>query len=140
MGVEPFLVASSLVGVLAQRLVRRLCPDCKKPHQPSDEEIAELGLTRAQFAQFQGTRPTIYQPVGCPACNQNGYRGRTGIYEFLWIEDDIRQLVLKNVDSATIKKRGVEKGMRTLLLDGARRIGMGDTSMAEVLSVTQEDI
>ena len=88
---------------------------------------------------MNGGKP-IFRAVGCPACNKNGYRGRTGIYELLLVDDDIRQLVLKNIDSNTIKKRATEKGMTTLLDDGARKIAVGETTIAEVLSVTQEDI
>jgi general secretion pathway protein E len=82
----------------------------------------------------------IYKANGCPTCGQNGYRGRTGIYEFLLVDDEIRQLVLKNVDSGTIKKAAVSKGMDALLEDGAKKVLSGQTSIAEILSVTQEDI
>jgi general secretion pathway protein E len=138
MGVEPFLVASSLTGVLAQRLVRRVCPECRVKYTPTDEELSKLGLDRARFKSFGGT--DVYRAEGCNACGKNGYRGRTGIYELLLVDDDIRQLVLKNVDSSTIKKKAVEKGMLTLLDDGALKIAAGHTTIAEVLSVTQEDI
>jgi general secretion pathway protein E len=139
MGVEPFLVASSLTGILAQRLVRRVCPDCREQYVPTDEELREVGMTRETLkARFNTTK--VYKAVGCAACNRNGYRGRTGIYEFLLVDDDVRQLVLKNVDSSTIKKKALEKGMRTLLDDGARKIAAGETTIAEVLTVTQEDI
>jgi len=141
MGVEPFLVASSLVGILAQRLVRRVCRDCRELYSPTDEELAEIGLHggRAELKERHGA-DKVYRATGCPACNRSGYQGRTGIYEFLGMDDDIRQLVLKNVDSNTIKKQGVAKGMRTLLDDGARKIAAGETTIAEVLSVTQEDL
>jgi len=139
MGVEPFLVASSLTAILAQRLVRRVCQDCRVPYEPTDEELKELSHTRASFKERYGTTQ-IYKSSGCPACNRNGYRGRTGIYEFLLVDDDVRQLVLKNVDSGTIKKKAMTKGMETLLDDGARKIALGETTIAEVLSITQEDI
>ncbi len=139
MGIEPFLVASSLTAILAQRLVRRVCPDCKVPYEPTDVELKEIGLTKqALFDKYKVSQ--IYKASGCNACNRNGYRGRTGIYEFLLVDDDVRQLVLKNMDSSTIKKLGIQKGMVTLLDDGARKIAMGETTIAEVLSVTQEDI
>ncbi|MBZ4396981.1 type II secretion system ATPase GspE [Myxococcus sp. MISCRS1] len=139
MGVEPFLVASSLTGILAQRLVRRVCPDCRAPYQPTDAELKEIGHSRASFKERYGTE-RIYKAVGCPTCNRNGYRGRTGIYEFLPVDDDVRQLVLKNVDASTIKKSATSKGMITLLEDGARKIALGETTIAEVLSITQEDM
>ncbi len=138
MGVEPFLVASSLTAILAQRLVRRVCPDCRQAYVPTEEELREIGTNSAAMARA-GIQQ-VYRATGCAACGKNGYRGRTGIYEFLLVDDDIRQLVLKNVDSSTIKKKAVEKGMYTLLDDGARKVFAGETTIAEVLSVTQEDI
>jgi general secretion pathway protein E len=82
----------------------------------------------------------IYKPAGCNNCNHNGYRGRTGIYELLLVDDDIRQLILKNVDSNTIKKKAIQHGMLTLLEHGASKIARGITTAAEVLSVTAEDL
>jgi general secretion pathway protein E len=139
MGVEPFLVASSLTAILAQRLVRRVCPDCRVQYTPTEEEIKELGMTKAQFIERHGVEK-IYKATGCPSCNQNGYRGRTGIYELLLVDDAVRQLALKNVDASTIKKAAMANGMRTLLDDGARKIALGETTIAEVLSITQEDL
>jgi general secretion pathway protein E len=140
MGVENFLVASSLIAILAQRLVRQVCPDCRVAYQPSDEELQEIGISggRAELKERYGA-DHIYKAAGCPACNRSGYRGRTGIYEYMPVDDDIRQLVLKNVDSNTIKKTAVAKGMATLLADGAQKVARGETTIAEVLSVTQED-
>jgi general secretion pathway protein E len=139
MGVEPFLVASSLTAVLAQRLVRRVCPDCRVQYSPTDEELKELTLNRALLKERYGVE-RIYKATGCPSCNQNGYRGRTGIYELLLVDDSVRQLALKNVDSSTIKKAAMSHGMLTLLDDGARKIALGETTIAEVLSITQEDL
>jgi general secretion pathway protein E len=139
MGVEPFLVASSLTAILAQRLVRRVCPDCRVQYTPTDEELKEIGLSKATLKERYGIEK-IYKATGCPSCSQNGYRGRTGIYELLLVDDTVRQLALKNVDSSTIKKAGVANGMRTLLDDGARKIALGETTIAEVLSITQEDL
>jgi general secretion pathway protein E len=138
MGVEPFLVASSLFGVLAQRLVRVLCKDCRMPYFPSPEELKEIGLAATQVREASGGM--LYKPAGCDQCNGTGYRGRSGIYEMMLIDDEIRQLILKNVDSGTIKRQAVAaKGMRTLMDDGALKVLKGVTSIAEVLSVTQED-
>jgi general secretion pathway protein E len=139
MGVEPFLVASSLTAILAQRLVRRVCPDCRVQYTPTEEEVKELGMSRATFKERYGVEK-IYKAVGCPSCNQNGYRGRTGIYELLLVDDTVRQLALKNVDASTIKKAAIANGMLTLLDDGARKIALGETTIAEVLSITQEDL
>jgi general secretion pathway protein E len=140
MGVEPFLVASSLTAVLAQRLVRRVCPDCKVLYTPTDDELMEVGVPSRKdlFERYKVAQ--IYKAAGCPACNRSGYRGRTGLYELLMVDDEIRQMVLKNVDSNSIKKTAVAKGLRTLLDDGARKIAQGETTIAEVLSVTQEDL
>jgi len=138
MGVEPFLVSSSLMAVMAQRLVRRVCQECREPHEPTDEEIAKLGMSRDRFRALGGG--VTYRAKGCPACGRAGYRGRTGIYELLVIDDDVRQLILKNVDSGTIKRKAIEKGMLTLLDDGALKVAQGQTTIAEVLSVTQEDL
>ena len=139
MGVEPFLVASSLMGILAQRLVRVLCKDCRMPYFPTPEELKEIGLTPDQVRATSGGM--LYKPAGCDQCNSTGYRGRSGIYEMMLIDDEIRQLILKNVDSGTIKKAAVSgKGMRTLMDDGALKVLKGLTSIAEVLSVTQEDM
>ena len=139
MGIEPFLVASSLTAVLAQRLVRRLCMECRQPYRPTDEEISKLGMSRDRFLAMGGSE-IVYRAVGCAACNKNGYRGRMGVYELLPVDEDVRQLVLKNVDSGTIKKKGIEKGMLTLLDDAALKVAQGQTTIAEVLSVTQEDM
>ena len=138
MGIEPFLVASSLMAVLAQRLVRRVCMECRERYLPTDEEISKLGMSRDRFQALGGDG--VYRAKGCPACSRSGYRGRTGIYELLVLDDDLRQLVLKNVDSGTIKKKALEKGMLALLDDGALKVAQGQTTIAEVLSVTQEDL
>ena len=139
MGVEPFLVASSLMGVLAQRLIRVLCKECRVPYFPTAEELKEISLTAEQVREVSGGM--LYKPAGCDACNSTGYRGRSGIYEMMLIDDEIRQLILKNVDSGTIKKSAVSsKGMLTLMDDGALKVLKGVTSIAEVLSVTQEDL
>ncbi len=135
MGVEPFLVASSIVGILAQRLIRTLCSHCKEPYLASDEELRELGLSR----DMVGPKATFWRGKGCPQCRGLGYSGRSGIYELMMPSDEIRELILKNVDSNTIKKRAMTQGMRTLREDGARKVLVGITSSAEVLRVTAED-
>ncbi|MGA8891016.1 MAG: type II secretion system ATPase GspE [Anaeromyxobacteraceae bacterium] len=139
MGVQPFLVASSLVGVLAQRLVRVLCPACKEAYEPTAEELSQASITPAILARAGNPRH-LYRAVGCPLCQRTGYAGRTGIYELMLVDDDVRQLILKNVDSGTIKGRAVARGMMTLLEHGAYKVAQGETTAAEVLSVTAEDI
>ncbi len=135
MGVEPFLVASSVVGILAQRLVRTLCPGCKEPYLATQEEIENIGLS----SDMIGEHVEFWRGRGCPACFNTGYKGRTGIYELMLPTDEIRQLILQNVDSGTIKKRAMAQGMRTLREDGARKVLAGITSSAEILRVTSED-
>jgi len=133
MGVEPFLVGSSLVAVLAQRLVRVLCPHCKEGYAPTDVELQEIGI------RPPGRPITLYRAKSCAACSQTGYRGRMGIFELMTIDDEIRQLVSQNVDSKTIKKAATSKGMGTLRADGARKVLSGLTSIAEVVRATEEE-
>ncbi len=132
MGVEPFLVGSSLVAVMAQRLVRVLCTTCKESHLATPAELAEIGVRTQQRVQ-------IYRPTGCPDCNQTGYRGRCGIFELMLVDDDIRALITQNTDSKTIKKKAMSKGMNTLRGDGARKVLQGITSIAEVIRATEEE-
>jgi len=138
MGVEAYLVGSSLIGVLAQRLVRVLCKECREAYLPTPEELKEIGLSTEK--QKPREPRMIYRPKGCDACNGTGYRGRTGIYEIMMVDDAIRELAVKKVDSGSIKRAAVQKGMRTLMEDGGRKVLRGITSVAEVLSVTQEDL
>jgi general secretion pathway protein E len=139
MGVQPFLVASSLVGVLAQRLVRVLCPECKEAYVPTAEEREQAGLTE-KILKMAGNPRHLYRATGCAACQHTGYQGRTGIYELMLVDDDVRPLILKQVDATTIKRAAVERGMVTLLEHGAYKVAKGITTAAEVLSVTAEDI
>jgi general secretion pathway protein E len=138
MGVEPFLVASSLMGCLAQRLVRVVCKECREAYLPTAEELAEIGL--GPQALREAGVDHLYREIGCSSCNDTGYRGRTGIYEMMMVTDDIRQQILRKVDSGTIKKTAVGQGMRTLIQDGAIKVMRGITTSSELLSVTQEDI
>ncbi len=138
MGVEPFLVSSSVNGMMAQRLVRRLCPSCKTPVVPTEAELIQLGYSRERF--MKESPGHVYQSVGCQECLDSGFSGRTGIYELLIVNDDIRQLIMQNVDSATLKKEAMKHGMRTLRDDGARKVMLGETTIAEVLRVTQDDL
>lgn len=135
MGIEPFLVSSSIVAIMAQRLVRILCPFCKKGYTPSKVELKDSGIDTQDLYGH-----TIFMPAGCEKCMYTGYRGRTGIYELLLVNDEIRNMILQNVNSQVIKNRAVEMGMSTLRMDGARKVLEGITSIEEVLRVTQEDI
>lgn len=134
MGCEPFLISSSLVGVVAQRLVRVLCPHCKAPYEPTDEELVALEINREEAQKSK-----IQKPMGCNHCNQKGYISRTIISELMIISDTIRSLILQRQDGGTIKKAAVKEGMIVVRQDGIRKILNGITSIEEVLSTTQVD-
>jgi general secretion pathway protein E len=136
MGVEPFLVASSLLANMAQRLVRRLCPTCKQPFDPTERELMQLEITRSELDEAGGV---LYRPVGCEECNNRGYRGRRGIYELLPVTNEIRQLVMSRADASQIRRQAVLEGMTTLRRFGGRRVLEGVTSIEEVLRVTQQE-
>lgn len=132
MGVEPFLVASSVEGVLAQRLVRRICRRCKEPYRPS-EAVWEY-LVAQGFVQ--DSEPILWRGRGCQDCRSSGYSGRTGIFEVLVMDDDLRDLVLKKASSHGIREMAMEKGMRTLYQDGMLKVALGITTVEEVERVT----
>jgi general secretion pathway protein E len=165
MGVEPFLIRSSVIGILAQRLVRILCPHCKVPYEAKPYELEQLGLTpervehRRKRRNVVGTRyypreaegavdpldidfskpVTFFRNGGCDKCGQTGFSGRRGIYELLLMDDAISPLVLQNADAQTIKRAAFEQGMDSLRDDGARKVLLGLTTADEVLAATQED-
>ena len=164
MHVQPFLLASSLLAVLAQRLVRRLCKQCRKPYIPSDEDLRSPELNPSDFgpprpllpgedppdsvappapgmngSQPPGPqpRPLFYKPTGCELCSHTGYTGRIGIYELLVVDEPVRRQLLNNADSKSIAKVACERGMTTLREDGSRQVLAGRTSLEEVLAMTQ---
>jgi general secretion pathway protein E len=165
MGMEPFLLRSSILGVLAQRLIRMLCPHCKEPYRASSTVFEELGFTPEKLAQrarrmqagnskyfprgamepdvidqfLHAEEITLYRPKGCERCAQTGFSGRRGIYELLLMDDIVGPLVLKNADAQTVKRAAMEQGMDSLRDDGARKVLLGLTSIEEVLLATQED-
>ncbi len=128
MGIEPYLLASTLIGVLAQRLVRRLCPACRTPYEPDAAERAAFGAHAPE---------RLYRAVGCGACNHAGYRGRTGIYELLVADDPLRRLVHDTAAESDLRAHAVAGGMRRLREDGLRWVRDGATSLDEVLRVTR---
>jgi type II secretory ATPase GspE/PulE/Tfp pilus assembly ATPase PilB-like protein len=132
MGVEPFLISSSIIGIIAQRLVRKICPSCKEAYKPSAEAIADIGLPVPDGASF-------YRGKGCKACKNTGYKGRLGIFEMLMLNEKMRDLVLAKVSSNTIKKAAQENGMKTLREDGLEKVLSGVTTIDEVIRVTQLD-
>jgi general secretion pathway protein E len=166
MGVEPFLIRSSVIGILAQRLVRILCPSCKEAYPAEDFELNELGLSPERlFMREQrrslpntkyfprlirepdlldqvtpGVRPTFYKAKGCNLCTSTGFLGRKGIYELLLMDDAVGALVLRSADAQAIKRAAMEQGMDSMRDDGARKVLNGLTTVEEVLAATQEDV
>jgi general secretion pathway protein E len=132
MGVEPYLVASVLEGVLAQRLVRRICPACRVPDAPSRADLDALGVKGP-------TGAPLFRGKGCDDCRGTGYRGRSGIYELFVIDEDARSLVLRRASTRDIRQHAISRGMVTLRMDGFKRALEGVTTVEEILRVTQED-
>jgi len=131
MGVEPFLISSTLEAVLGQRLLRSICRQCRTTYEPSDTFLAELGISRADIGDKQ-----FFYGKGCDACNNTGYKGRKGIYELLKITDPVRELINERSPTVTIRQKAIELGMMTLRQDGLRSIYAGDTTIEEVLRYT----
>jgi type II secretion system protein E len=134
MGAEPFLVASSVIAFVAQRLVRVICPKCKVRIKPDKEMLDELGVKPKDASKV-----AIYEGKGCESCRRTGYKGRTAIYEILTVTEPVRELILQRASSDQIKKRALSLGMRTLRQDGWAKVKMGITSPSEVIRVTQEE-
>jgi len=135
MGIEPFLVSSSIIGVLAQRLVRRICSDCRKSYQPHPEQLRELGIKEVSFRKLDRR---FFRGEGCDNCRQTGYRGRIGIHELLVMSEGVKNTILESSDSDTIKKQGLKEKMITLRRDGVNKILHGFTTAEEILSITSE--
>ncbi len=130
MGIEGFLVSSSLIGVLAQRLVRVICPSCKEPLSPPPELLEKIGASLEGATSFHGT--------GCGSCRQTGYKGRTGIFELMMVDEDIRRMVIERAGSNIIRDKAVASGMQTLAECGWQKVKDGITSIEEVMRVTRE--
>lgn len=136
MGVEPFLVSSSLLAVVAQRLVRRLCKHCKVPGEITDEELREIGFDPTKVTSRQICRPGTAQ---CPHCQGSGYAGRLGIHEILVIDDEVRSQIIGRLDSNSIRTSAMKRGFTTLRMDGGRKVLQGVTSVEEVILATHDD-
>lgn len=134
MGIEPFLIASSVEGLVAQRLVRRLCNHCKRPWNHDEKFLRSINFPMERLSEG-----TIMESVGCEECRGTGFRGRTGIYEILVVNDYIRPLVVSRASSSAIKQEAIRRGMRTLREDGWTKVLKGITTLEEVLRVTEED-
>jgi general secretion pathway protein E len=164
MDVKAYQISSSVLAVLAQRLVRKLCDECKTPYAPTAQDLRELGIDEAiahdKLAELQrlaattvigrnnpATLPkpvdassgelTFYHHTGCDACGNTGYRGRIGIFELMMIDEPVRREILNNSDAKTIQRVAQQQGMRLLREDGARQVVAGVTSVEEVLAATQ---
>ncbi len=134
MGVKPFLVASAIMAILAQRLVRILCPECKEPYDPTDVELRSVGLTRARI---EGN--TIYRPVGCSACNGTGYKGRKGAYELMEMTPDVREMAFNKKPTMELRAKALAEGMTSLQADGVRKVLAGITTIEEILGITHRE-
>lgn len=134
MGCEPFLIASSLLGVMAQRLVRVLCPHCKVPYELEETELALLGVTREQARSGH-----VHKAIGCNQCNQKGYVGRTVVSEMMLITDEVRSMILQRKDGNTIKKVATDNGMTPIRIDGIKKVLNGITTIEELVANTQAD-
>jgi type IV pilus assembly protein PilB len=134
-GVQPFLVASSVRTVMAQRLVRRLCLNCRQPGELSETELRALRVEPGQLAEAQ-----VMKPVGCEQCRHTGYKGRMGIFEIFAIDDEVRHMINKRTSTPQLRQRARELGMRTLREDGVRKVLAGLTSAEEVISITIGDV
>lgn len=130
MGIPPYMIADSTVGIIAQRLVRRLCPKCKRP-RPANQEELELLL-------LEGHEVTIYEPAGCPACDNNGYRGRIGVYEIMEITPEVKKIIAKGGDAEQIKQAALVDGMHTLRMAATDYVLQGITSISEMIKVSFE--
>jgi type II secretory ATPase GspE/PulE/Tfp pilus assembly ATPase PilB-like protein len=134
MGIEDYLLSSTIIGILAQRLVRVACPFCQEPYSPSPAVLREMKLSSADLSGHK-----ISEVKGCEKCSNTGYWGRSGIFEFLKITDDIQKLILGKKDSNIIKEAARKNGLRTLREDGWLKVKQGITTISEVLRVTQEE-
>src|SRR2546423_1683016 len=131
MGVEPFLISSTLEAVLGQRLLRKICPNCRTAYEPSESILAQIEISRRDIGAKQ-----FFYGEGCDTCNQTGYKGRIGIYELMRINDPIRELINERAPTVTLKQKAIELGMITLRQDGLRSVFDGDTTVEEVLKYT----
>jgi len=132
-GIEPFLISSSVIAVVAQRLVRVLCEECREPYIPEDTALESIGITTAGLSG----NPTFFRARGCHNCFLTGYRDRIGIFEIMVMESDLKNMILKNHDSNRIKKEARSRGMTTLRQDGIQKVLAGTTTIEEIVRVTQ---
>jgi general secretion pathway protein E/type IV pilus assembly protein PilB len=135
MGIKPFLVASSVQAVLAQRLVRLICDNCKEPYEPRADELTQLGLEPSEKGKVK-----LYRGKGCGECHFTGYRGREGIFELMEMSPAVRDMVMHKISAIEIREQARKEGMNTLRDDGMKKVLLGRTTVSEVLRITQQDI
>ena len=135
MGIEPYLISSTVAGVMAQRLLRVICPNCREPYHPKDATSL-----RNQITSTTSTTPPLYKGMGCENCLETGYLGRTGIFELMLVDHDVKNLIMEQRGPHFIKQVAIQKGMRTLRKDGVRRALEGITTLEEVYRVTQDSV
>lgn len=131
MGIEPYLITSSVLGFMAQRLVRVICKDCKTSYKPTDKDLAGLGIQRKELKNG-----VLYRGKGCASCLNSGYKGRTGLYELLIMNDEIKRAILQGADSNRIKELAIKNGLATLPVYGKFKVIEGVTTPEEVLRVS----
>ena len=134
MGVKPFLVASAVMAIMAQRLIRRICLECRREAEVSETELRAVGLTQQRLEEA-----TVYEAVGCPACNNSGYKGRQGVYELMEMSNDIREMAFQCKPTLELRAKARSEGMVTLQEDAIRKVLAGVTTIPEVLRITHRD-
>jgi len=134
-GIEPYLVSSSIIAVLAQRLVRVICPGCRESYVPEEESLAEIGIKRRDLPDGK-----LFRGGGCSECMNIGYMGRTGLYEFFPVTEEIRAMIMEQKSAGDIKRRSIQRGLKTLRMDGGKKVILGKTTIEETLRVTQIDM
>jgi general secretion pathway protein E/type IV pilus assembly protein PilB len=133
-GVQPFLVSTAVRAIVAQRLVRKICSNCRQPHEMTESEMSALGIDRTQLAEA-----TVSKGAGCTKCKHLGYKGRAGIFEMFLIDDEVRHMINNRANTVELRKRAREMGMRTLREDGIRKVLSGMTTAEEVIAVSMSD-
>jgi type IV pilus assembly protein PilB len=134
MGIEPFLVSSSVILIAAQRLARKICPNCKEEQKVSDAALLKVGVPEDRIGKFM-----CYHGAGCAHCNNTGYRGRLALYEVMPLGDELKELVLQGASAMDIKREALKNGMATLRMSGISKVMEGATSLDEIMRVTFED-
>jgi type II secretory ATPase GspE/PulE/Tfp pilus assembly ATPase PilB-like protein len=135
MGIEPCLVSSTNLGVLAQRLIRRVCPQCRKSYAPHPEQVRELGVSKARIQKAGGR---FFRGQGCEHCRETGYRGRLGVHELLVMTEPVKAAVLESADANFIQRSALKDGMITMRKDGTSKVLRGLTTPEELLSITSD--